>query len=425
MKNTILATAYAINPYKGSEDGTGWNFIHQIAKTNKCIAITRKNNREAIEKFQAVQPDHPSTTVQFEYFDLPKWMCFWKKGSRGALLYHYLWHLGVVFFILSKKLKFDVAHHVNFHSDWSPSFLWLLGKPFVWGPIGHHHKIPTQYLKFYGQQALLKDRLMWYAKKLFWTFDPFLKLTVFFADEILAVNSSVAEVLPYSRYKITILPAIASQPVNPKKLDTKKFRVLSIGRFVPLKGFDLTISAFAEFYKTQSLSRQQNLILSLIGKGPERERLEQLAQASGIPSNAIEFIEWMDREKLNDYFNSSTLFLFPSHEGAGMVVPEALSFGLPVICLDNYGPGESVSSKCGFKIPHTDYETTIKSLSGKLEQCFQDTTLLKQMSKAAKEHFKDNFLWNRKGMILADIYNNALTPCPPQGVTEQFEISGN
>ena len=408
MKNTILATAYAINPYKGSEDGTGWNFISQIAKTHKCIAITRKNNQTAIENFLTNQPDHSSSNVQFEYFDLPKWMCFWKKGSSGALLYHYLWHLGVVFFILSKKLKFDLAHHVNFHSDWLPSFLWLLGKPFVWGPIGHHHKIPTQYLKFYGQQAILKDRLIWYAKKCFWTFDPFLKLTVFFADEILVDNSSVSEVLPFSKDKITTLPAIASLPVTPKKLNTKKFRVLSIGLFVPLKGFDLTISAFAEFFKIQSQSNQQNLILSLIGKGPERERLEQLALASGIPANAIEFVEWMDREKLNDYFNSSKLFLFPSHEGAGMVVPEALSFGLPVICLDNYGPGESVSSKCGFKIPHTDYETTINALTGKLDQCFRDTTLLNQMSIAATEHFQNNFLWDRKGVILEGVYNNAL-----------------
>ena len=40
-KKTILATAYAINPYKGSEDGMGWNFVLQIAKFNRVIALTR------------------------------------------------------------------------------------------------------------------------------------------------------------------------------------------------------------------------------------------------------------------------------------------------------------------------------------------------------------------------------------------------
>jgi len=47
----ILITSYAVNPYKGSEDGTGWNMIRQISKHNKVTAITRKNNREAIEKY--------------------------------------------------------------------------------------------------------------------------------------------------------------------------------------------------------------------------------------------------------------------------------------------------------------------------------------------------------------------------------------
>ena len=37
---TILATVYDINPYKGSESGTGWNLVKQISKYNKVIAIT-------------------------------------------------------------------------------------------------------------------------------------------------------------------------------------------------------------------------------------------------------------------------------------------------------------------------------------------------------------------------------------------------
>ena len=48
---TIIATAYAINPYKGSEDGMGWNFTLQIARFNKVIVITRENNRGYIEKY--------------------------------------------------------------------------------------------------------------------------------------------------------------------------------------------------------------------------------------------------------------------------------------------------------------------------------------------------------------------------------------
>jgi len=53
---TILATAYAVNPYKGSEDGMGWNLVCQVARFNKVIAITRENNQEHIEKYMLENP---------------------------------------------------------------------------------------------------------------------------------------------------------------------------------------------------------------------------------------------------------------------------------------------------------------------------------------------------------------------------------
>ena len=48
---TILVTAYATNPFKGSEDGMGWNFVYEIAKHHKIIAITRENNQPHIDKY--------------------------------------------------------------------------------------------------------------------------------------------------------------------------------------------------------------------------------------------------------------------------------------------------------------------------------------------------------------------------------------
>jgi len=45
----VLITAYAVNPYKGSEDAMGWNMLLQAARYQQVIAVTRKNNRPAIE----------------------------------------------------------------------------------------------------------------------------------------------------------------------------------------------------------------------------------------------------------------------------------------------------------------------------------------------------------------------------------------
>ncbi|MFB0924248.1 MAG: hypothetical protein QMB65_03030, partial [Vicingaceae bacterium] len=137
MKQTILITAYAVNPFKGSEDGTGWNISKEIAKDYNTIIITRKNNRPEIERYLEENEDPIHHNMQFEYHDLPNWAMFWKKkiGPRGYVLYFYFWQLLMPLFILKNKLKFDLCHALNFHSDSHPHFLWVFGKPTIWGPI--------------------------------------------------------------------------------------------------------------------------------------------------------------------------------------------------------------------------------------------------------------------------------------------------
>jgi len=101
---TILATCYAVNPFKGSEDGMGWNFVYQIARFNKVIAITRENNREAIEKFMVQNPDNVYNNITYLYFDLPYWMRFWKKEVVALC---FITHFGKeeLYRLLKTKLK--------------------------------------------------------------------------------------------------------------------------------------------------------------------------------------------------------------------------------------------------------------------------------------------------------------------------------
>ena len=115
--HTILVSAYAVNPYHGSEDGMGWNFINQIARFNKVVAVTRENTRPNIEKYINENPSEHYKNITFVYYDLPYWMRFWKKGGRGALLYYYMWQYFMPSFIRKQKLEFDIVHNLNFHND--------------------------------------------------------------------------------------------------------------------------------------------------------------------------------------------------------------------------------------------------------------------------------------------------------------------
>ncbi|MGY6743730.1 MAG: glycosyltransferase family 4 protein [Cecembia sp.] len=402
---TILATAYAINPFKGSEDGMGWNYVLQIARFHKVIAITRKNNQKHIEKYQQLNPDIKYQNIQFLYFDLPYWMRFWKKGGRGAMLYYLLWQRNIIPFIEKSKLDFDIVHNLNFHNDWTPSYLWKLNKPFIWGSVGHHPLIPAQYMEFYSYKSKLKDRLTWRIKKLFWNYSRDLKKTIHYADQILCMNHGVPTTLGLSE-KYSVFPSVASQDFGWNKQDIShdKFRIISAGRLVPIKGFDLTLHAFARFIQDLDPLDKKKCELTIVGSGPEEKRLKSLTAFLGI-STHVQFIPWMERRALMALFKTSSAFLFPSHEGAGMVVAEALSFGLPVICLGNEGPGTFINSECGYVIPHGTYEETVSGLALAARKLYDFQEKRSEMRVAARQQFEKRFHWDRRGELLQEIYS--------------------
>lgn len=406
---TILATAYAINPYKGSEDGMGWNFTNQIARYNKVVVVTRKNNRDAIEKYMVERPKAEYENMAFLYYDLPYFLRFWKRGSRGALLYYYLWQLCMPLFVRSKSIDFDLTHNLNFHNDWTPSMLWTLGKPMVWGPVGHHPKIPTQFLlDTFGRKAWMIDRCKWLAKKFFWSLDPLLGLTARKADFVFCMNSSVQQVLDLKPEKTALMPSVASEDIAFESTEKNGFNVLSVGRFIPLKGFDLTIDAFAKYYHRCSGDQQAELSLTLVGSGPLKQQLQARCEENFI-AHCVTIIDWIPRADLMNLYREASVFLFPSHEGAGMVVSEAISYGLPTLCLDNEGPGEFITPNCGRAARGISRTETVDQLADFLAELHADPSLCKELQEGARQRFKSHFAWNNRGEQLKKTYQQVLS----------------
>lgn len=410
---TILVTAYAVNPYKGSEDAMGWNMILQVLRHHQAIVVTRKNNQPAIEQYLKAHASIPSPFQRLTlfYFDWPKWSLHWKKGPILSMLYFYGWQLTLAIWLKRKNLQVDIVHNLNFHNDWTPSFLWLLGKPLVWGHVGHHPKIPSAYiLPIYGWAAYLKDRMLWALKNMFWYLDPFLYLCKRKAAMIICMNNEAVKHLRLKE-KFIIHPSVAAEkPANnialPKQ-DT--FKVIAVGRFVALKGFDLGIKAFAVFYKSLSALERSKVQFCLIGSGPEQARLQKFVALEGI-EHAVTFIDWLPRAELQAIYSAANVFLFPSHEGAGMVVPEAMSYGLPVICLNNCGPGELTPPTSTLKVAYGVYSTTVKALAGKLQDLMFNPILMETEKQLAYQRFAQLFEWEVRGDMLKEIYARVLTP---------------
>jgi glycosyltransferase involved in cell wall biosynthesis len=106
--------------------------------------------------------------------------------------------------------------------------------------------------------------------------------------------------------------------------------------------------------------------LQLAGDGPLKQHLQKQAEAMGIAPQ-VQLLGPLPREQLLALYGQCDLFFFPSlHDSSGNVVLEALSRGLPVVCLDLGGPKHYVNADCGVVV------ATAKRTQVQVEQAFAD-----------------------------------------------------
>ncbi len=171
-----------------------------------------------------------------------------------------------------------------------------------------------------------------------------------FADYVVCVSNGVKEDL-VSLTKInedkvvTIYNPIINDSIINRKMDevtNKLFTdinqnckiVISVGRLVPQKGYDILLDAFSIVNDIIDASR-----LVIIGEGPERDGLEKKSKKLGIDS-AVLFLGF-DSDPIK-YIKRSDLFVMSSRwEGFGNVLVEAMACGCQVVSTDcKSGPSE-------------------------------------------------------------------------------------
>jgi glycosyltransferase involved in cell wall biosynthesis len=404
----ILLSAYACEPNKGSEPGVGWHWAIELARLgHEVFVLTRANNRPVIE--DALRKE-PVTNIHFLYYDLPEWAKFWKKGERGVHMYYLLWQLGAyrVAKRMHKQVQFDLAHHITFVSVRQPSFMGLLGIPFVFGPVAGGESAPWKLRIGYDLKGWLKDGLRDFSNFMV-CLDPMMHLTFSTASRIFATSRQTEALIP-ARYrnKVDISLAIGldsglleylSQE-NRRQRHDQGAKVLCVGRLLYFKGLHLGLPAFARLRE-----KALGATLTLIGSGPDEQRLKNMARRLAI-SDAVTWIPWMEREEVLSTYKNYDIFLFPSlHDSGGMVVLEAMAAGLPVVCLDLGGPGVIVDETCGMKIDITGKgeREVVDSITKVLALIEEDKALYAKLCQGALKRSKE-YLWSR---VVRGISENA------------------
>ncbi|HKU70843.1 MAG TPA: glycosyltransferase family 4 protein [Burkholderiales bacterium] len=407
----ILLSAYACEPHLGSEPGIGWHWATRLARAgHKVTVLTRVYNRDSIET--AISAD-PVENLRFVYYDLPAWAYRWKNhAGLWARLYYLLWQVGA--YQVARKLcsatRFDIVHHITFGVFRHPSLMAFLGPPFVFGPVGGGETAPHELRRTFPLRGYLidlaRDLANWVVHV-----DPLMAAVFRRSAATLCKTAETVQSIP-ARFRANCRVQVelgmderAGQAVRHAR-EAGGLRILYVGRLVYWKGLHLGLRAFAEFLKLHPDAR-----MTVIGKGPDEAWLHELADELGV-SDAITWISHLELPAVMRAYSRHDVFLFPSlHDSSGNVVLEALSSGLPVVCLDAGGPGVLVDPSCGFKVRPGAPVQVVEDLARALGTLAQDPALLRAMGQAAAEHAREKFSWRRQILRMEELY---LSVCAAQ-----------
>lgn len=192
-------------------------------------------------------------------------------------------------------------------------------------------------------------------------------------------------VYPFSSlHETDILPSIVSQEEKERLRRelgiTQKKMILTVGQCIPRKGFDILLEAAKNLPK--------DMAICIVGGDPTPEYL-RLRQELGL--DQVYFPGFQKKESLKNYYRAADLFVLPTREDIwGLVINEAMAYGLPVITTDRCVAGLELVEEGinGYIVPVED----TKALAEAMGKVFQGD--LKKMGAASLEKIRQYTIEN-------------------------------
>ncbi len=296
--------------------------------------------------------------------------------------------------------EFDVVLRVMPMSPVLPSpFAFFLRKgpiPFVIGPL--NGGLPWAP----GFPQLVKQRVWLSNFRNLYRHLPFARSTYRHAAAIIAASSQTYSEFAEYRDKLFFVPepgiSASSCCREPRRSDpSAKLQLIFVGALLPLKACDLALRAAVH------LLGSDLALFTVIGDGPERNRLEQLAKSLGI-ENAVLFCGWLDHAEVFRGLRSADVFLFPTlrDNGAGVVF-EALASGAVPVVVDFGGPGDIVHSEVGCKAPLTNESDVVIEIEKILTELAHNRDRLEQLRRQGIAYAVESLTWEAKARAVTGV----------------------
>jgi glycosyltransferase involved in cell wall biosynthesis len=261
----------------------------------------------------------------------------------------------------------------------------------LWGWAAQRARPAPLVTTFYGVELrwvksslrFLKRFVAWAARRS----DRVVAISSYTAAELRELTDVPVEVIPYTA-SLAAPPAYPAPSTMTDRPNTGPKTVLFVGRLVERKGVAYLIEALTRI-KTPSR-------LVIVGDGAERARLEALAQRTGV-ADRVTFRGKISDAELQRAYQSADVFVLPSTldargdtEGLGVVLLEAMNYGVPVIASRVGGIVDIVADgQSGVLVPPGD----AAALAAAIDRVLGDPALARRYGSGGRERLQSDFSW--------------------------------
>lgn len=173
-----------------------------------------------------------------------------------------------------------------------------------------------------------------------------------------------------------------------EKMKNKR-NILYVGAIIKRKNVELIINAFNEIKKDK---KYEDVQLVLIGKGEEKYVKQCFSLLTKEAKLNVIHESFIENAQLKFIYEKSEIFLLPSfQEIFGMVLLEAMYFGLPTISSNSAGGETLINSNYNGVIVNSYNENEWKE---KICALLDNKKLRINMGMKAKETIENNFMWD-------------------------------
>ncbi len=410
----LLVCAYACNPFRGSEEAVGWEWVTRLARDHDVTVLTAGFNQREIEEQRDASPRIRYCYVPARWWDYQPVGC-WKKIEQSALkplmnFAYVAWQkraLRVAREILSTE-RFDVVHQLTYVGYRFPGRLWTLGLPFVWGPIGGLENTPWPLLPAMGVRGatFYAGRNLVNAAQRRWLRSPRRALEAA-GPGVIAATGGTARVLQdfYGRSSTVISEVVAPTGMDtvqlPRRETGQPLQLVWSGLHLPGKALNLLLRALTR------LPAGTEWRLDVLGDGPLREGWIRLARRLAIDDKCQWYGQVSRAHALQVMGNAHVLVISSLKDLTSTVLVEGLALGLPVVCPDHCGFSDAITDACGIKVPLKDVESLVAGLAAAITELAEDEPRRHQMGWAALERARD-YRWENKKKRLDRVYQETI-----------------